>query len=1215
MWMLNSTINDRREALKIPLMKRKTVLDPVDVVTGEVYWNRVDFTLPAPIPLEWKCYYSSQNTSSGALGWGWIFSYDRCLVFEKGYVIYVDGEGGAYPFSEIPHVGQSTADVQNYLRLRRISVEYFELLLPENIGLTFKGSPETGRARLDRILNREAFTIDFHYSNLGYLDAISDSANRTLKISTDRQGRIVSVDCFRAASQFASLNLVAYEYDDRGDLVAVIDGQGNTTRYAYDNNHRLVKRTNRNGYSFHYRYEGNRCRETRGDDGAFYGRFDYDPDKRQTFFEGFDGRRLEYRYDPTGKVIEEIDPYGHSTFSYYDIVGNLVSTTDRCGRTTIYEYDDRNRIIKETSPSGSQRTCTWNETNRPVEVIEHDGSTTLNEYDTGGYLITIDKKSPSAEISEMDPIDVNVITPTQTRAPNWVDFDNNNQATLARDPLTNSKLAEWRYDLLGNIISVWKQEEWTQYTYDRLSRLVEVKYPDGTFEKNTYDNEGRVKTYTCRLGNLWSYDHTGFGQLASVTAPDGGVTQFEYTLADELCKVTDPNGNVTEYVYDMCDRVSKVIYNEQVYEFYERDAEGRLLARIDKDSKLLEQLQYEVWDLPVLRVFDCHGQSIEERFDYDSASRIIKAENNYICVQREYNDFGQITSERIGDHIVSHSYDGRSRLVQTTFDDIANFTLTYEDGLVRIIDPSNTSHVWYMDEQRIVERHLHGGLLNETFEFDSEGRVTAHKIVGTVDLKQMQVQRNYTFNAVGNLTQIETVEGEALFEYDACGRLSAIRSGPRGGIMREKEILLHDAASNYLPPNGNSKLSIGLGNQLLSWGDRQFKYDARGRLSVEINQKGSIEYSYDSVDRLIVVKLVDGRYAHYEYDALGRRVVKQIDDKRHLFGWDGDRIGWEQTPKGVRRYYFYEDGKTVSPSLFCDAELDDEDNWEFKTYSIHYDEANRPFLILNDQGECVWSASYTAYGNVNIDSIASLEFNNRAPGQYYDQETGLHYNVRRYYDPHAGRYTQLDPSGLQGGLNLYAYGEGNPLIVCDLLGLANRCQAARERRRVEEQIAESGWQPTTESQRTAYQSRLRAAELFRGQTGTNSTVCVMRIRNRQTGEVRTLVAMEGPRQTAPGRWRTNRRTRLRSGPPDNEEFVEGQHGRHAEENALARVDQLNNGGDDWQIEGGGVSRNFCSEDRCAGQLEGRGQQVAGGPNAPGSTSPQSGTGHSMFWSE
>lgn len=109
--------------------------------------------------------------------------------------------------------------------------------------------------------------------------------------------------------------------------------------------------------------------------------------------------------------------------------------------------------------------------------------------------------------------------------------------------------------------------------------------------------------------------------------------------------------------------------------------------------------------------------------------------------------------------------------------------------------------------------------------------------------------------------------------------------------------------------------------------------------------------------------------------------------------------------------------------------------------------------------------------------------------------------------------------------------------------------------------------------------------------------------------------MEGPRQTAPGRWRTNRRTRLRSGPPDNEEFVEGQHGRHAEENALARVDQLNNGGDDWQIEGGGVSRNFCSEDRCAGQLEGRGQQVAGGPNAPGSTSPQSGTGHSMFWSE
>jgi len=58
------------------------------------------------------------------------------------------------------------------------------------------------------------------------------------------------------------------------------------------------------------------------------------------------------------------------------------------------------------------------------------------------------------------------------------------------------------------------------------------------------------------------------------------------------------------------------------------------------------------------------------------------------------------------------------------------------------------------------------------------------------------------------------------------------------------------------------------------------------------------------------------------------------------------------------------------------------------------------------------------------------------PGQYYDQETGLHYNYFRYYDPSTGRYLTADPIGQLAGPNLYSYVGNNPLFWIDPYGLA-----------------------------------------------------------------------------------------------------------------------------------------------------------------------------------
>ena len=114
-------------------------------------------------------------------------------------------------------------------------------------------------------------------------------------------------------------------------------------------------------------------------------------------------------------------------------------------------------------------------------------------------------------------------------------------------------------------------------------------------------------------------------------------------------------------------------------------------------------------------------------------------------------------------------------------------------------------------------------------------------------------------------------------------------------------------------------------------------------------------------------------------------------------------------------------------------------------YYYHNDHLGTPQRLTDVSGVVVWSANYEPFGDVLL-TIATVSNNLRFPGQYFDQETGLNYNYFRDYDPSIGRYTQSDPVGLGGGLNLYAYANLNPANTTDPLGLpSNPFQPLLER--------------------------------------------------------------------------------------------------------------------------------------------------------------------------
>ncbi|WNB75567.1 RHS repeat-associated core domain-containing protein [Methylomonas koyamae] len=225
-----------------------------------------------------------------------------------------------------------------------------------------------------------------------------------------------------------------------------------------------------------------------------------------------------------------------------------------------------------------------------------------------------------------------------------------------------------------------------------------------------------------------------------------------------------------------------------------------------------------------------------------------------------------------------------------------------------------------------------------------------------------------------------------------------------------------------------------MGNPATGQQLNHFRSDARGAIDRSQTELKSafwnvlstpINYVYAADQRLVQINSGSSLLAGYAYDAFGRRVGKTRPGKPlHTFAYAGSQLLAENA--GTPSHYAYLDGE---PLARIDGSAANS-----PIYYFHNHPLGVPLKASNAAGQTVWAAQLQPFGLMQT-TTATISQNLRFPGQYFDAESGLHYNMARYYSPELGRYLQSDPIGLAGGINTYTYVRNSPLNRIDPLGL------------------------------------------------------------------------------------------------------------------------------------------------------------------------------------
>ncbi len=235
-----------------------------------------------------------------------------------------------------------------------------------------------------------------------------------------------------------------------------------------------------------------------------------------------------------------------------------------------------------------------------------------------------------------------------------------------------------------------------------------------------------------------------------------------------------------------------------------------------------------------------------------------------------------------------------------------------------------------------------------------------------------------------------------------------------------------DAIGNRIAETFNGSTSIYAYSLTSSWlnsiDSEMLTYDQTGNMDTD--RSGNRVFTYNAAGRLAQVDDLSGMLGQYTYDANGQRSRKTTasGSTQFIYGAGGRLLGEYDASGDAIREYVYLNGEPLAQV-----------NADESVLYLHTDHLATPRAATNQAGTQVWGWESDAFGRGAPSGTETV--NLRFPGQYYDDETALHYNWNRYYNPDTGRYITSDPIGLEGGNNTYAYVNANPVMFTDPEGL------------------------------------------------------------------------------------------------------------------------------------------------------------------------------------
>jgi len=773
--------------------------------------------------------------------------------------------------------------------------------------------------------------------------------------------------------------LFKFAYDASGNLTRYTDPLGSATTYQYDSANNMTAIVDPRGNTLMRLTYDSTGRVSQHVDGAETWTYTYSPSTKRTTKRDSQNNTWTFDYNDNGNITKETDPFGKVEQFTVDANLNVTQYVDKNGNTSKYTYDSFGNQLTVTDALNNVRTMSYEPVfSRPVTVRDALGNITRFEYDSKGNLTKI-----------TDALgDVTAFT-----------YDSKGLPTQVRDAL--GQATTFQYDASGNLIRTTDPlGNPASATFDILGRLLTATDADGHTTSFTYDGADRlIKTMNVLIGAT-VYEYDASGNLTATTSPNMARTTSSYDALDRQTSVTNPLGQVTTYGYDRRGNVATKQDPKGQIITYTHDA----LDRVTRKAKPDDTVDY---------TYDAEGNPLTVRdadsnltFVYDALNRVAEARTGATVAQPSstvrysYNGNGKrITMTDITGGVTRYTYDALSRLTSLSDPASNTFTFTY-DGLSRRVGVSRPAG------------------LSTTYAYDAAGRLT--NLVHTGGPGTLQY--SYTYSNTGERKTLLDNNGSHTYVYDELYRLNGA-AHPAGNPT---ESYSYDGVGNRTSSHSSASYSYDAANRLKADAAFDYIYDLNGNLTQKTERATGLmtRFTFDSENQLIGIALPDGTTASYRYDGMGRRIEKNINGAISQQVYEGLDVLAEYVGGVLTSQFTYGPGIDEVLSVRQGT----------LTAIFQSDVQGSVKRVVRSDGVELASYVFDSFGRI-ISTTGSIPTRYAFQGREFDSESGLYYFRARYYDPKSGRFLTQEPNPLVRQLNLYTFVQNDPVNLIDPLGL------------------------------------------------------------------------------------------------------------------------------------------------------------------------------------